>query len=210
MGGYQGNPRQQCRMDMETASLHSLRQPTLPVNPWMVDSSDAGSMVSDRDATFGRQYAHSTMNGYTGQVRQGGSTMTFQAPMRRSLSGTLSRGGGMVGGETEIIQQQHSFKGPAYRTINRINNRNRMSTISMSGTQNMSSGGSTYGGGGDRVDRGFITSGVSSSSQGNLMMQRQGTLSRAMSIKSMHSVGKGMDIYNGGMEIGASMCNLSG
>lgn len=118
----------------------------------------------------------------------------------------------MTGGEAEIIQQQHSYKGPAHRTISRITNRNRMSMGSMSGTlqHQMSSGGSTYGGGGDRVDTGFIVSGLSSGSQGNLLMQRQGTLSRAMSIKSMHSVGRGMDIYDGQMEMGASMGNLSG
>ncbi|XP_053175666.1 plakophilin-3a [Scomber japonicus] len=209
MGSYQGNARQQNRMDLETASLHSLRQPAMVANAWMADGSDAGSMVSDRDATYGRQYSQNTMNGYISQVRQGGS-MTFQAPMRRSLSGTLSRGGGMGGGETEVIQQQHSFKGPAHRTISRINNRNRMSMVSMAGPmQQMSSGGSTYGGL-DKVDRGFIASGVSSGSQGNLMMQRPGTLSRAMSIKSMQSVGKGVDIYNGQMEMGASMGNLSG
>lgn len=210
MGGYQGNPRPPSRMDLETASLHSLRQPTVPMNVWTTDGSDAGSMVSDRDATFGRQYSQSqsTMNGYS-QVRQGGS-MTFQAPMRRSLSGTLSRGGGMEGGEMQIVQQQHSFKGPAHRTISRINNRNRMSMISMSSPmQQMSSAGSSYGGL-DKVDRGFIASGVSSGSQGNLMMQRPGTLSRAVSIKSMQSVGKGADIYNGQMEMGASMGNLSG
>ncbi|KAM7414734.1 hypothetical protein PAMA_019507 [Pampus argenteus] len=209
MGGYQGSTRQANRMDLETASLHSLRQP-VQGNAWMVDNSDAGSMVSDRDATFGHQYSQSVMNGYTSQARQG-SAMSFQAPMRRSLSGTLSRGGGMGGGEMEMIQQQHSFKGPAFRTISRINNRNRMSMGSMSGglqTQILS-GGSSYGGGVDTVDKGFITPGVSSASQGNLTMQRPGTLSRAMSMKSMVSVGKGVDIYDGQMEMGASLGNLS-
>lgn len=206
MGGFQGSAR---RMDPETLSVHALRQHTAQVNPWMVDGSDAGSFVSDRDATFSRQYAQSAVNGYTTQMRQGGGTMTFQAPMRRSLSGTLTRGGGMTGGEAEIIQQ-HSFKGPAHRTISRITNRNRMSMGSMSGTlqHQISSGGSSYGG--DRVDRGFIAPAMSAGSQGNLAMQRQGTLSRAMSIKSMQSVGRGMDIYGGQMEMGASMGNLSG
>ncbi|XP_071376293.1 plakophilin-3a [Centroberyx affinis] len=216
-GGYQRSTRQQMniiscpvgRVDTETVSLHSMRQQ--PTQAWVMDGSDAGSMVSDRDATFNRQYVHNTMNGYTSasQMRQGGGTMTLPSTMRRSLSGTLSRGGGMMGGEVEMAQT-HSFKGPAYRTISRINNRNRMSMGSMSGTgtlqQQMSSGGSSYGGGGG----GFIVGGVSSGSQGNLMMQRQGTLSRAMSIKSMHSVGKGMDIFDGQMELGASMGNLSG
>ncbi|XP_034735968.1 plakophilin-3a isoform X3 [Etheostoma cragini] len=207
MGNYQGIARQPSRIDPETLSLHAVRQHTAQATPWMVDGSDAGSMISERDATLSRQYAQSVNNGYTSQVRQGGGTMTFTSPMRRSLSGTLSRGGGMAVGEAEVIQQP-SFKGPAHRTINRITNRNRMSVGSMSGQQ-ISSGGSTYGGGGDRVDRGFITSGVSSASQGNLM-QRQGTMSRAMSVKSMQSVGRGMDIYSGQMEMGASMGNLSG
>ncbi|XP_037624111.1 plakophilin-3a isoform X1 [Sebastes umbrosus] len=212
LGGYQGTARQQSRVDPESFVM---RQQSVQMNPWMADGSDAGSMVSDRDATFGRQYAHSAVNGYSTQVRQGGGTMTFPAPMRRSLSGTLSRGGGMAGGEVEMIQQ-HSFKGPAHRTISRIANRNnRQSVGSISGGQmimtgqQMSSGGSIYGGGMDRVDKGFMSGGLASASQGSLM-QRQGTMSRAMSIKSMHSVGRGMDIYGGQMEMGASMGNLSG
>lgn len=193
-------------MDPEILSMQAVRQHTAQVNPWIADSSDAGSLMSDRDATYGRQYAHSAVNGYTSQVRQGGSTMSFQSPMRRSLSGTLSRGGGMAGGEVEVMQQ-HSFKGPAHRTISRITNRNRMSMGSAPGAmQQISLGGSTYGG--DRVDRGFMVSGVSSGSQGNLM-QRQGTLSRAMSIKSMQSVGRGIDPFSQ-MDMGASMGNLSG
>uniref|UniRef100_A0A8C4FG29 Plakophilin-3 n=1 Tax=Dicentrarchus labrax TaxID=13489 RepID=A0A8C4FG29_DICLA len=174
MGGYQGGTmRQQSRMEPDNLSMHAMRQHIVPINSWGVENSDAGSMVSDRDATYGRQYAQSAINGYTSQVRQGGGTMTVSAPMRQSLSGTLTRSGGMTGGEAEVVQQ-HSFKGPAHRTISRITHRNRMSMGSMSGTmQQMSSGGSTYGGG-DRVDRGFITSGVSSGSQGNLFMQRPG------------------------------------
>ncbi|XP_074534440.1 plakophilin-3a [Halichoeres trimaculatus] len=199
MGGYQGGGRAQSRMDPETLSMHAVRP---QVNPWMVDGSDAGSLVSDRDATFTRQYAQSAMNGYSGQVRQAGGTMTLQSPMRRSLSGTLSRGGGMAGGEVEVVQH-HTYKGPAHRTINRITSRNnRMSMGSMQQTSSASSFG-----GMDRVDRGFIAPGVSSMSHGNLTMQRQG-LTRTASIKSMQSVGRGADIF--AMDMGASMGNLSG
>ncbi|XP_069564325.1 plakophilin-3a isoform X2 [Brachyistius frenatus] len=208
MGGYQGSMRQS-GMEPDTISMHSVRQQTVPMNTWMTDGSDGVSMASDRDATFNRQYAQSSVNDYTSQVRQGGGTMTFGSSMPRSLSSTLTRGGGMTGGAEEIVQQ-HSYKGPAHRTISRIANRNnRMSMGSMSGTlQNqMTSSGSNIGG--DRVDRGFIVS-TMSGSQGNLLMQRPGTLSRAMSIKSMHSVGRGMDIFGGQMEMGASMGNLSG
>lgn len=207
-GGYQGGARQQTqRMEPDPLSMNAVRQHTAQMSAWMADGSDAGSLVSDRDATFGRQYSQSMMNGYSSVKQGGGGTMSFTSPMRRSLSGTLSRGGGMGGGEVEVVQQ-HSFKGPAHRTISRITNRNRMSMGSMSGQQ-ISSGGSAYGGGMDRVDRGFIAGGVTSASQGNLM-QRQGTLSRAMSVKSMQSVGRGYDIYGGQMEMGASMGNLSG
>ena len=205
-GGYQGGTMQQGRMETDPLSMSAVRQHTAQMNAWTADGSDAYSYVSDRDANFGRQYAQSMMNGY-GSMKQGGGTMSFTSPMRRSLSGTLSRGGGMGGGEVEVVQQ-HSFKGPAHRTISRIANRQRMSMGSMSGQQ-VSSGGSTYGGGMDRVDKGFITGGVASVSQGNLM-QRQGNLSRAMSVKSMQSVGRGYDIYGGQMEMGASMGNLSG
>uniref|UniRef100_A0A3Q3WWX2 Uncharacterized protein n=1 Tax=Mola mola TaxID=94237 RepID=A0A3Q3WWX2_MOLML len=161
-------------------SMQAVGQHMGQINPWMVDTSDAGSMISDRDATFSRQYSQNTGNGYS-QVRQGGSAMTLP---------------GSTGGEVEIVHQQ-SFKGPAHRKINQIANRNRLGMGSVSGTlqRPMSMNGGTFGGGMDR---------------GNIMMQRPGTLSRAMSIKSMHSVGRGMDIFGGQMEMGASMGNLSG
>lgn len=200
IGNYQGTVRHPSQMDHEPVPMPAVGQ----FNPWIADGSDAGSMVSDRDAVFNRQYSQSTVNGFNSSMRQGGGAASF--PIHRSLSGTLSR---MAGGEVEMVHQP-SFKGPAHRTISRITNRNRMSMGSVSGTmQRQMSGGSAYAMGGDRVDGGFIVSGLATGSQGNLM-QRQGTLSRAMSVKSMHSVGRGMDIYGGQMETGASMGNLSG
>lgn len=200
MGGFQVPVRQHSRGESENYSVHSMRQQPMTINPWMMDGSDGGSLISDRDATFNRQYGQCTMNGYnTTQVRQGGGNAAYVPTLQRSLSGTLSRAGGMTGGDVEI-GPQHSFKGPAHRTISRITNRNRMSLGPMSGV--------SYVRGSDTVDRGFI-SGMSSGSQSNLMM-RPGTLSRAMSIKSMHSVGRGGDIYPGQMERGVSMGNLSG
>ena len=219
MGGYQGAGRPQMSMNMgrgdpEIISLHSMRPQSAHVNSWMADGSDAGSMVSERDATLSRQYTHSVSNGYNSQMRQTvqGSGAAYQAPMRRSLSGTLSRGASMTGGgEPEMVQQSHSYKGPAYRTISRINNRNRTSMGSVSGAstlQHQMSSGSSYMGGGQ--DRGFVLGGMAGS-QGNLMMmQRPGTMSRAMSMKSMHSVGRGMDVYDGAMDSRGSLGNLSG
>ncbi|XP_033823502.1 plakophilin-3a isoform X1 [Periophthalmus magnuspinnatus] len=190
--------------DLESASMHSMRL----VNPWPIDDSDAASMASDRDGVFNRQYtqSQSAMNGY--QVRQGG---TLPGSMHRSLSGTLSRGGGMIVGESEMVAHQNSFKGPAHRTISRINNRNRTSMSSMSGTlqRPMSvGGGSVYSSGGDRVDRGFLVASNTSCGSGGRMYQG-GTLPRTMSIKSIHSVGRGVDIYNGQNEMGMSLGNLS-
>uniref|UniRef100_A0A3B5MDX7 Plakophilin 3 n=1 Tax=Xiphophorus couchianus TaxID=32473 RepID=A0A3B5MDX7_9TELE len=178
-GGFQGSIKQN-QMDRDDISVHSLRN-MQTVNPWLIDNSDAGSLISERDGPFDQQYSQSAMNGYGTQIRQGGGTITYQTGFqtqepvlttsRRSISGTLSRGGGLGGGGTEIIQQQ-SFKGPAHRTINRIANRNRMSVSSTSGSRMTSSSGN-IGAGGDRMDGGFLMS-VRSGSQGNIYQQRQG------------------------------------
>uniref|UniRef100_A0A3B4A9Q0 Uncharacterized protein n=1 Tax=Periophthalmus magnuspinnatus TaxID=409849 RepID=A0A3B4A9Q0_9GOBI len=160
------------RTMVRAASLLSTHLPVDLVSatePLTFYDSDAASMASDRDGVFNRQYtqSQSAMNGY--QVRQGG---TLPGSMHRSLSGTLSRGGGMIVGESEMVAHQNSFKGPAHRTISRINNRNR---TSMRGRR----------------------------------MYQGGTLPRTMSIKSIHSVGRGVDIYNGQNEMGMSLGNLS-
>ncbi|CAF88039.1 unnamed protein product [Tetraodon nigroviridis] len=142
---------------------------------------------------------------YAGSMRQGGAVTSF--PMRRSLSGTLSRTAGLGGGEVEMVHQQ-SFKGPAHRTISRITRRNQMGSVAGSLQRQMSSG-SAYALSGDRMDGSFIASGLPPGTQGSLSMQRQGTLSRAMSVKSMHSVGRGRDVSEL-MEMGAGMGNLNG
>ncbi|KAM8890720.1 plakophilin-3a [Spinachia spinachia] len=200
-GGFQGGVVQQ---RPGALSVNAVQHHTAQVNPWTVDTSDGDSMISERDATYGGQYSQSAVNGYTTQIR--GGTMIAAPTMTRSLSGTLSRGGGMAGGEMQQeFTQQHSFKGPAQRTLNRMTLRNRQSMGSVSGQQIMQ-GGSIYGGGGDRVDGGFISSGVSSVSQA---IQRKGTMSRAMSMRSMKSVGKGVDIFDEQMEMGG-MGSFSG
>ncbi|KAM4572670.1 plakophilin-3a [Odontesthes bonariensis] len=207
VGGHQGTMRQQNQMDHDAMSVRSFH--TMPVgNNWVYDDADDSSFIAGQEAATTRQYAQSAVNGYSSQKWQGGGTTTCEMPMRRSLSGTLNRGGGMMGGGPEIIEQQQSYKGPSYRTINRITNRNRMSMGSGSANV-MSSSASSFGVGGDRVDSGFIVPTMSSGSQGNLLIHRPGTLSRAMSIKSMHSVGKGMDIFNGQMGSNMSLSGFS-
>ncbi|KAM9808393.1 plakophilin-3-like [Neosynchiropus ocellatus] len=203
VGGYQGMARPQ--MESDAMSLHSMPQQIMHGNPWINDSSDAASLMSDREATLNRHYTQGAINGYSTQMRQGGNTMSS---MRRSLSGTLSRGDMMGGGGGDVqLAHQTSYKGPAFRTINRINNRNRTSMVSMTGSmqRQASQGAASFMG--DKMDGGFIASGVSSGSQGNLMMPRQG-LSRAMSVKSIQSVGRGADIFQ--TDLTGSMGNFSG
>lgn len=215
-GGYQGGQVQQQQVgamtrsfsrmggDPETVSMHSMRLATVPrqvVSSWVAQDDSDGSIVSERDATYAQSmsngyaantyprqsmYSTSRVNGYECGPQQV-SSMTLPA-MKRSLSGTLASGGGT---EQEVYVSRQSFKGPAHRTISRINNRQ------ISRTSNVSSS-VMYGSGG-----GF------SGSQGNLAMVQQGRLSRAGSVRSMHSVGRGKDVFDG-MDFSGSMGNLSG
>lgn len=91
--------------------------------------------------------------------------------MQRSLSGTLARGGG-AGWKEEELSYQHSFKGPSHRTISRITNRAA------------AAGGSVLGGA-QQVSAGVgSVSGIS--------------MRRAASVRSLRSVGKGVDVQDGG------------
>ncbi|XP_016307975.1 plakophilin-3-like isoform X2 [Sinocyclocheilus anshuiensis] len=182
--------------DPETLSMHSMRLASVPrqvVSSWVVQDDSDGSLVSERDATYTQQasmqsmsnsyatntypgqsmYSTSRMNGFESGQQQV-SSMTLPA-MKRSLSGTLGTGGGGGSMEQEVYVSRQSFKGPAHRTISRINNRQ-----------------TTHGG-----------------SQSNLAMMPQGRLSRAGSVRSVHSVGRGKDVFDG-MDMTGSMGNLSG
>uniref|UniRef100_A0A672QMN3 Plakophilin-3-like n=2 Tax=Sinocyclocheilus grahami TaxID=75366 RepID=A0A672QMN3_SINGR len=210
VSGYQSNggqvPQQQVstmtrsfsRMggDPETLSMRSMRLASVPrqvVSSWVVQDDSDGSLVSERDATYTQQasmqsmsngyaantyphqsmYSTSRMNGFESGQQQV-SSMALPA-MKRSLSGTLGTGGGGSGMEQEVYVSRQSFKGPAHRTISRINNR--------------------------QTTRG--------DSQSNLAMMPQGSLSRAGSVRSVHSVGRGKDVFDG-MDMTGSMGNLSG
>uniref|UniRef100_A0AAY4E9M3 Plakophilin 3 n=1 Tax=Denticeps clupeoides TaxID=299321 RepID=A0AAY4E9M3_9TELE len=182
-------------LDPETMSLRSLHvQPAQPMatQSWVMQDETDGSLISERDATFSaaapQTLYSASSNGFgsgagaAAALRQSGS---FTLPMARqsSLSSTLARSGAA----DEAMQRQFSFKGPAHRTISRINTQrqNRMSMGSASGAM------------------------MSSGSQSNLpLIQRQASIARSMSMKSLHSVGKGMDID--GNDFTGSMGNLSG
>ncbi|KAG7468368.1 hypothetical protein MATL_G00142200 [Megalops atlanticus] len=204
-GGHQSSYQQvvtMSRADPETLSLRSLRlhnlpQQSSPVAAWMAQDGSEGSL-SEREAAITRQHSYAASNGYTTQIRQSAAPST----MRRTLSGTLAcagGGGGSGGGKMEVVQHYQSFKGPAHRTISRIANRNNrasmISSVSSANTlQHQMSSGSSYGGG-------MAMGGMSSSSQV--------FLPRTLSVKSVHSVGKGVDVCDGQMIMG-STGNLSG
>ncbi|KAK2834448.1 hypothetical protein Q7C36_015149 [Tachysurus vachellii] len=218
-GGYQGGQSQQYQMsttmrsmsrggaDADAASLHSLRMQSVPqqqVTTWMTRNGSEGSLASDQDAAFSRQepgynmsngyaatYPHpfaTTVNEYNSGARQTSVTIPT---MTRSVSGTLARYGGNM--EEEAFVRQ-SYKGPSQRTISRITqnrqNRNSVSAGSFQGGSN--TGGFVIGGG----------------SQGTLTMTK-GRMSRAPSMRSVISVGRGKDVFDG-MDMTGSVGNLSG
>ncbi|KAF5902561.1 plakophilin-3-like isoform X1, partial [Clarias magur] len=223
-GGYQGSHSQQYQMsttmrsmgrgepDAEIASLHSLRlqpQAQQQVNNWMTRNGSEGSLGSDQDATYSRQeagynvsngyaatfshpYSSVTVNDFTSGARQTSATLPF---IRRSLSGTLAGNGGPGMNLEEEAYVRQSYKGPSQRTINRITqNRQNRYAVSAGNMQTSSTSG------------GFVMG--ANGSQGNLTM-KQGRISRAPSMRSMISVGKGKDVYDG-IDMTGSMGNLSG
>ncbi|MCJ8747295.1 hypothetical protein PDJAM_G00151780 [Pangasius djambal] len=105
----------------------------------------------------------------------GHSPLPSVSPMRRSLSGTIVHDGNGRGWKEAELAHQYSSKGPAHRTLMRMNNRQtqhqRMgnSTIQW---QQASAGGSTMMAGG----------------------QYPSTIRRAGSVHSLKSVGRGVDV----------------
>ncbi|TSM52276.1 Plakophilin-3 [Bagarius yarrelli] len=222
-GGYQGGQAQQYQMsttmrsmnrgvgDVDNASVHSFRMQSLPqqqATTWMPRTGSEGSLGSDQDAAFARQeagygisngyvatYSHpfsTSVNEYSSGARQTAMTLPN---MSRSFSGTLARNGGYGVMDEEAFVRQ-SYKGPSQRTISRITqgrqHRNSMSAGSMQGGSSSS---------------GLVVCG--GSSQGNLTMMKQGRMSRAPSMRSVISVGKGKDVFDG-IEMTGSLGNLSG
>uniref|UniRef100_A0A3B1KKH6 Plakophilin 3 n=1 Tax=Astyanax mexicanus TaxID=7994 RepID=A0A3B1KKH6_ASTMX len=112
------------------------------------------------------------------------------APIRRTLSGTLAREGMNRGWREAELAHQYSYKGPAHRTITRMNNRQmqqqRMNNSTMQWHQ-MSSGGSTMMAGG----------------------HYQTGMRRAGSMHSLKSVGRGVDILDTGVD-GATGSDIQG
>lgn len=213
-GGYQDRQSQQYQRsstmhamthgvhDTDATSVHSLRLHSLPqqqVATWVARNGSDGSLGSDQDPTYKINNGYTTTcsypfsvtaNEFNSGTRQ--TSMTLPS-IRRPLSGTMGHNGGIGVNMDEEAYVRQTFKGPAQRTISRTRqNRCSMSAGSMQGS--CSAGGFVIGGNG---------------SQGTLTMVKQGRMSRAPSVRSMISVGKGRDVYDG-MEMTGSMGNLSG
>uniref|UniRef100_A0A667WRJ2 Plakophilin 3b n=1 Tax=Myripristis murdjan TaxID=586833 RepID=A0A667WRJ2_9TELE len=95
--------------------------------------------------------------------------------LRRSLSGTLAQGAG-GGWHDEDLSYQHAYRGPSHRTISRITNRQQhyQQQSSAWGQEGWAGTGPVLGAG-----------------------QYQASLHRAASLRSMRSVGKGVDVGDG-------------
>ncbi|KAL4642132.1 plakophilin-3-like isoform X1 [Arapaima gigas] len=217
-GAYSSSSRQQVmsrtinQADPDTMSVHSMRLYNLPpqstqVAAWMTQDGSEGSLLSDHDAPPFPQSVFVATNDFSTQSRQTGGSVSAPATMRRCLSGTLSRVAMTGGSGMGEVVQQPSFKGPAYRTISRINNRNnRMSMGSMSSASTLQH--QTSMANSNRHAMGQMTAG----SQGSIILQSQrlGSLPRALSIKSLQSVGRGADVIDYYKDMSGSMGNLNG
>ncbi|XP_060715688.1 plakophilin-3 [Tachysurus vachellii] len=105
----------------------------------------------------------------------GHSPLPSVSPMRRSLSGTLVHDAPGRGWKEAELAHQYSSKGPAHRTLMRMNNRQTQQQRMGSNTiqwQQASAGGSTMMAGG----------------------QYPGMIRRTGSVHSLKSVGRGMDV----------------
>ncbi|MGH0157184.1 UNVERIFIED_CONTAM: hypothetical protein FKN15_033161 [Acipenser sinensis] len=169
--------------DFDIMSIRSMQVNNSPAQtqPWVDDGE--GSMISD-------QYAGGDGYGYS-QVRTvssnaGGSAM---GTMRRTLSGTLASRSGDWQEEDQLYVNNVKPRGPAVRTLSRLNqNASRQNRMSMSSVSGSSTIQQQKMGGGNYVQ-------CSNGSYGSL------PITRAMSTVSLKSMTKGMDTFDGQEQI---------
>ncbi|KAM4602873.1 plakophilin-3 isoform 2-T2 [Polymixia lowei] len=123
--------------------------------------------------------------------------------MRRSLSGTLIRGGGGANWQDEELAYQQTYRGPSHRTISRITNRQQHQQQQQ---QQLNWGQEGWTGAGSRM--GTMAGGnwgrqwqQQQVSRGGSVLgtgQYQAPLHRAASLRSIRSVGRGADVMDGG------------
>uniref|UniRef100_A0A3Q4M4A7 Plakophilin 3b n=1 Tax=Neolamprologus brichardi TaxID=32507 RepID=A0A3Q4M4A7_NEOBR len=112
--------------------------------------------------------------------------------LRRSLSGILAQEKGCW--QEEELPQQYTYKGPSHRTISRITNRQQH----YQQQQSSSLGQEGWVGNGRGVPPGGDTWGTQWQQQQQQHVSRtSGTMHRAASLRSLRSVGKGVDVFDG-------------
>ncbi|MGH0173003.1 UNVERIFIED_CONTAM: hypothetical protein FKN15_077553 [Acipenser sinensis] len=158
--------------DSDTMSLRSMQVNSLPpqTQPWVDDGE--GSMISGGDS-YGRSQVQMVSS------NAGGSTM---GTMGRALNGTLTSRNGDWQVEEQLYQNSVKPRGPAMRTLSRLNqNANRQNRMSMG---SVVSGSST-------IQQQKMGGGNSNGSYGSL------PITRAMSTVSLKSMTKGKDTFDG-------------
>ncbi|XP_063337288.1 plakophilin-3-like isoform X3 [Pelmatolapia mariae] len=126
-------------------------------------------------------------------------SLTLPAPppgtLRRSLSGILAQRKGYW--QEEELPQQYTYKGPSHRTISRITNRQQH----YQQQQSSSLGQEGWVGNGRGIPAGGDTWGTQWDHQQQQQQQHvsrtSGTMHRAASLRSLRSVGKGVDVFDG-------------
>ncbi|XP_078107461.1 plakophilin-3-like [Sander vitreus] len=124
-------------------------------------------------------------------------TVPPSGTLRRSLSGTLAQDRGCW--QAEELPCQYTYKGPSHRTISRITNRQQQQLQQQSSAIGQEGWVGT-GRGVPMAGDGWGTQWQQHVSRANHAMgtgQYQATLHRAASLRSVRSVGKGVDILDG-------------
>lgn len=119
-----------------------------------------------------------------------------QGTLRRSLSGTLAQGRAYW--PEEELPYQYSYKGPSHRTISRITNRQQHQQQQSSAfhQDSWAGTGQWFPMAGDGWGTQWQQQ-VSRANQSAGAGQYQASLQRAASLRSVRSVGKGMDVLDG-------------
>lgn len=171
------------------------RQSTYGESGFSMQSAKSGQMRTLQRSLSGTLIGGGMVNGTIGG-NMGGGTIGGGNMGGGNMGGTIGVGnmGGTIGGMEQT--HQYSFKGPAFRTLTRIN---RVSRPGPPPVQQIPSGGTIQ-----RYSEGFTNHvGQTVATPQILMQQHSGcSLPRSGSVKSLASL-KGADVFDGPMENGA-------
>ncbi|XP_023651535.2 plakophilin-3-like isoform X1 [Paramormyrops kingsleyae] len=172
------------------------RQSAYGENGFSMQSAKSGQMRTMQRSLSGTLIGSGMVNGNMGG-NMGGTIGSGTIGGGTIGGGTI--GGGTIGGMEQT--QQYSFKGPAFRTLTRIN---RVSRPGPPPVQQISSGGTIQ-----RYSEGFTNHvGQTVATPQILMQQHSGcSLPRSGSAKSLTSL-KGADVFDGAMDNGPGFTGL--